>query len=254
MKILLIEDETAAVNRLKKMILALEPAAQIVAELDTVEDSLAWFAAHPAPDLVFLDIHLADGESFEIFEKHKLEAPVIFTTAYNDYAIRAFQLNSIDYLLKPIKEADLAAALEKYKKIFGQKSLIESIDYQQLAIAMQAQQHRFQQRLLVKQGGKLKTIEIRDVAYFYLAAKNTLLRTSSGQDYLSDHNMEQLESLLDPSRFFRINRKHIVCIDAISSMLPHSKARLILEMNPPFEEEMVVSSERAANFKLWLKG
>lgn len=254
MKILLIEDETPAANRLQKMILSLEPQALIIGVLDSVAESLQWFASNPTPDLVFLDIHLADGESFEIFEERPLEAPVIFTTAYSDYAIRAFELNSIDYLLKPIKEADLAAALGKYKKRFDPKDIVASIDYNRLALALNAQQTVYQKRLVVKQAGKLKTVEIADIAYFFAASKMALLRTTSGQDYITDHKMEQLEALLDPRRFFRINRKHIIHIDAISSMLPHTKARLKLEMNPPFEEEMVVSSERAGKFKQWLRG
>jgi two-component system LytT family response regulator len=254
MKILLIEDEIPAANRLKRLLHNLDPEIQIIGELDSVEESIQWFATNPPPDLVLLDIHLADGESFEIFEKQPMEAPVIFTTAYSDYAIRAFELNSIDYLLKPIKEADLAAALEKYQKRFDQKEIIAAIDYPRLAEALKAQQKTYQKRLVVKQAGKLKTIEIADIAYFFIAAKITLLRTTSGQDYITDHKMEELEGLLDPGKFFRINRKHIVCVDAIGSMLPHTKAHLKLEMNPPFEEEMVVSSERAGSFKEWLRG
>jgi len=253
MKYLIIEDEAAAVRRLHKLIQHIHPQAEMIAELDSVAESIVWFEENDPPDLVFLDIHLADGDSFEIFKEHKLEVPVIFTTAYNDYALKAFQLNSVDYLLKPIKSGDLDTALQKYQKYFSQQNA-PLPNYQQLLAALSPTQKTYQKRLVVKQAGKLKTIEISEIAYFFIASKTTILRTQSGQDYVVDHRLDQLESILDPSFFFRINRQNIVHVNAIESMLPYTKARLKLNMYPPFEEAMVVSSERAATFKQWIKG
>ncbi len=255
MNILIIEDEAAASRRLKQMVLDLLPSANIVSILDSVERAIQWLSTEQMPALIFLDIHLADGLSFDIFEEVEVTVPVIFATAYDQYAIDAFKLNSIDYLLKPIKKAQLEQALIKYQKLQGSPQAQPAIDYQQLAAVIQQQTHpSYQKRIVIRYGQKLKAIEVADSAYFFIESKVTMLRTQSGQDYPIDQNLDQLACMLDPQRFFRINRKMIVSIECIAQMHAYSKSRVKLTLTPPFDGESIVSAERASRFKEWLKG
>ncbi|MEM7370392.1 MAG: LytTR family DNA-binding domain-containing protein [Bacteroidota bacterium] len=252
MDILIIEDEAAAAKRLQKLIQKLLPAANILGVLDSVEEAVDWIKANPTPDLMMLDIHLADGSSFEIFQEVEIDCPIIFTTAYDQYAIQAFKVNSIDYLLKPLKEEDLAHALNKYQKL-RQESASPSFDYTALLEAVKPTSS-FQKRIVIRYGQHIKAIDIAEAAYFFIESKVSILRTYGGKDYPVDHNLDQLEGILDPAKFFRINRKCIVNIEAIDQMYTYSKSRVRLLLKPAFDQETIVSSERASRFKQWLKG
>ena len=250
MRILIIEDEETAVERLKKMIGAELPASTILGDLDSIETTLTWFQQHDMPDLIFLDIHLADGLSFEIFKQVDITCPIIFTTAYDQYAIQAFKVNAIDYLLKPIKQAELAKSIEKYKKLQP-----TNFDYYNLLQAVQQQTpQKFQQRFLIRFGQKLKIIEVENIAYFFIQDRIVLATTFEGKHYPMDVNLDKLEAMLNPKQFFRINRQVMARITAIKEMYAYSKSRVRVTFNPPLKQEVIVSQERSAKFKAWLVG
>ncbi len=246
-QILLIEDEAPAAARLEKMILQLEPDWHIAGVLDSVESAVDYFRTHPQPDLVFMDIQLADGESFDIFRETEVTAPVIFITAFDQYAIKAFKVNSVDYLLKPLKEAELTAAIDKFKRSQGPKP-----DMNNLLDTLRPKE--YQKRFVLQFGQHIKTVEIADAAYFFLESKITLMVSFSGQQYPIDPNLDHLERMLDPAQFFRLNRQYIISHKAIKHMYTHTKSRVIIEVNPPASHQLVVSSERSAVFKKWLAG
>jgi two-component system LytT family response regulator len=249
MKTVIIEDEAAASRRLKKMILELNPETQIVYESDSVESSVKWFAGHPAPDLIFMDIQLADGTCFDILRQTEITAPVIFITAYDEYAIRAFEVNAIAYLLKPVKQEDLQKAINKWKKLKSPAAP----DYQKL---LESIPHRgeFQKRLLIKIGQSIRAVEVTDVAYFFTQDKIVTLVTAENRRYPTDYTLDELEQLLDPKQFYRINRQFIINSTAIREMYVISKSRVKLILNPPIEMDTAVSAERSPNFKKWLTG
>jgi two-component system LytT family response regulator len=252
MNILIIEDEPAAATRLKRMLLALDSDIQIEATLVSVEDSVNWVKDHQEPDLIFMDIQLEDGQSFEILETVKISCPVIFTTAYDQFAVRAFQYTSVDYLLKPYKEEELARALMKFKTVFNQKP--DMIDYSELLELLEDRKSTKQDRLLVQIGTQLHSIALRDAAYFYTHLKSVYLVTFNGKKYIIDYKLDQLENILDRSKFFRINRQFIVHIEAINKMHAYSKSRVKLVLEPPAEHETIVSTIRSPEFKKWLSG
>ena len=248
MKVLIIEDEDAAARRLQKLIKEIDPSIEVASQLDSIESVLNWLDDNKLPDLVFMDIHLADGSSFEIFQHVKVEKPVIFTTAYDQYAIQAFKVNSVDYLLKPLKKAELEQAIQKYYK-WHEKS---SVDYNELARAIQGDQYN--KRFLIRIGQSIRVVEMKDAAYFYTENKITFIITKEGKRYPLDQSLEKLEEILDPQAFFRINRQFIVGIDAIREMYAYSKSRVKVALNPPCEMETIVSTERSPHFKKWLTG
>ncbi|MDX1905606.1 MAG: LytTR family DNA-binding domain-containing protein [Bacteroidia bacterium] len=252
-RILIIEDEAAAANRLMKLVRELEPEAVLEGPVETVEAAIVRLQAHPAPDLILTDIQLADGSSFEIFKEVTVPSPVIFTTAYDQYAVQAFKLNSVDYLLKPIKAAELSAAISKFRQRHVAGTQEPAFDIQQLLAAIKPRTD-YQKRILIRYGQHLKAIEISEAAYFYLESKITLLRTRDGKEYPVDHSLEDLEQMLDPTLFFRINRKFIIQYQAIDQMFTWTKSRVKLTLHPACKEETIVSAERSAAFKVWLTG
>jgi DNA-binding LytR/AlgR family response regulator len=210
-----------------------------------------WFRTHTEPDLVMSDIHLADGLSFEIFKQVNLSCPVIFTTAYDQYAIQAFKVNSIDYLLKPIKKAELAEALRKFKKM---QPVAPQFDLSQLTALMGKQEADYLKRVVIRIGQQIKVLDIKDVAYFYIDEK-IVFGVSFGKDrYPMDISLDQLEKQLDPERFFRINRGFIISLESIETMITYSKARIKIKLKPPCELESITSTERSAEFRDWLRG
>lgn len=251
MKIVIIEDELPAYRRLAKLITELEPGAEIVAHLDSVRDATQWFAAHEAPDLTFMDIHLSDGSAFELFQTAPLPCPVVFVTAYDQYAIDAFKTNSIDYLLKPVKKEELEAALAKLGTM---RSLFGTQITKPAPAAEPAAPGSYKTRFVVRFGEHIKTIQTEDLAYCYSENKATFARTFDGRTYPMDQNLDSLDSQLDPHSFFRINRQYLINIKAIDEMKTYTKARVIVKLNPAVKEAPVVSSERAAEFKQWLAG
>ena len=248
MKTLIIEDEAAAIRRLTKLIQEIDANIEVVADLDSIETSLNWLENNPMPDLVFMDIHLADGSSFEIFNHAQIVKPIIFTTAYDQYAIQAFRVNAIDYLLKPIKKAELEQAIKKYQNLQQPKGF----DYQKLANAVNRDEYN--KRFLIRFGQQIRVVEFRDAAYFYTQDKITFVVTKERKRYPLDHSLEKLEEMADPRSFFRINRQFIVNIEAIKEMYAYSKSRVKIDLQPPCELETVVSTDRSPVFKKWLVG
>ncbi|HLO71497.1 MAG TPA: LytTR family DNA-binding domain-containing protein [Flavipsychrobacter sp.] len=246
MNVVIIEDEMPAYRRLAKLVEELLPSAAIVAHLDSVADAKQWFGANKAPDIVFMDVHLADGSAFDLLKLTKIDAPIVFTTAYDQYAIDAFKASSIDYLMKPIKKDELKSAIDKlgeFKKIFNEKSQV-------LEQALNSPEYK--RRFIIRFGEHIKTLEAEDIAYCYSENKGTMARTFEGRNYPMDHNLDALQSMLDPKTFFRLNRQYLINIKAIADMRTHTKARVIVSLKPPVKEDPVVSSERAADFKKWL--
>lgn len=249
-KIVIIEDETPAANRLKKLVSAVGEI-EILATLDSIEEAVEWFKTNPAPDLAFFDIQLADGKSFSIFEKVAVSCPVIFTTAFDEYAIQAFKVNSIDYLLKPVDEAELKAAWDKFMSL---SSLGSAENYNALNEQLKAllKAKSFKSRFLIKSGEQFKFINSEKAAYFFSDGGNTFLVDSDGTQHLLDEKLETLESQLDPEVFHRISRKFIVSCNSISKISSYFNNRLILELTPLSAQEIIVSRERVSQFKSWL--
>jgi len=253
MKILIVEDEPLAAAQLAANIAVLKPGAQIVAVCDTVKSAVNWLQNNPAPDLSFFDIQLGDGLSFEIFEKIDFKQPVIFITAFNQYAIQAFKVNSIDYLLKPIDRNELERALTKFENLSQPKN--SGITTQALEeIFSSLKRKNYKERFLVKVGTHLRVVETADILYFYSLQKGTYLKLNDGKDYVLDQSLEQIELLVDPISFFRINRKYLVALKSISDVITYSNSRLKLKVQHPIDDEFLVAREKVKDFKEWLEG
>lgn len=251
-KVLILEDEEPAAKRLWKMIHEFLPASVLLDSIVSVTTAVKWMRENESPDIIFSDIQLSDGLSFEIFKQIKQTCPVIFITAYDQYAIEAFKLNSIDYLLKPIKKEELQTAIDKFKKL----KVINSSDFD-IAKLLEAYQNRsesWKSRFVVKYGDHIKTINTNDIAYFYTEDKVNFLTNNEGRRFAIDFNLDSLESMLDPRNFFRINRQFIISINSITEMLSYSKSRVLIKLKPVTKHEVIVSTERAADFKIWLGG
>jgi len=248
MKVIIIEDEDVAAKRLERLLREIAPEMEVLATLGSVKKATQWLRTNRA-DLIFLDIQLSDGLSFSIFESVPVSTPIILTTAYDQYAIKAFELNSIAYLLKPIRRAALEEALNKYQSL----RTAFNIDFQILQEAMRPRQH-YRERFLIQVGEVFRKVECSEVAYFFSAYKSTFLRTHAGKTYDLDLSLNHLEHTLDPNHFFRINRKYIVSMDSIKQMIAWSRSRVKLKLNPPPNEEQdtVVSIDRAGDFKNWM--
>lgn len=248
MNILLVEDEAAAVVRLRKMLVEIDPAAQVVADVPTVREAVAWIKTHPAPDLAFFDVQLADGESFAIFKQVEVLFPVVFATAFDAYALQAFRVNAIDYLLKPLRKAEVAEALLRAQK-GGVVRDLAGLE-RSSAVPPPALVKRF----LIRYGDHFKLVEPAHIAYIHSLQKNTFLRTREGRDLPLEESLDRLEKQLDPARFIRLNRQLIVQVDSIKELLAYSKSRVKVVLDPPYAEDAIVSSERSAEFKRWLAG
>ena len=250
MKILIVEDEQAAARRLQKLLLDINPGHEIVGVVPGIESAVQWFQDKASPDVVLMDIHLADGSSFEIFEKVDVRVPVIFATAYDEYALKAFKVSAIDYLLKPIKQAELEQALSKVnihsKKDDSGDDLIHKLE--------EAGFIRKAKRLLVKMGQSIKLIDLNLVSYFYSKDKISFAVLPGNKRYPLDQSLDQIEHMIDPLHFFRINRQFIVKMESIDEMIAYSKSRVKLKLNPPTDEDAIVSKERSPEFKKWLIG
>lgn len=249
MNALIIEDETLAAEKLENMLSTIDPGITVVAKIGSINEAVKWLLQHTA-DLIFLDIQLSDGISFSIFDQVEVNTPVIFTTAYDQYAIDAFQLNSISYLLKPIRQTDLAKSLNKYKSLRSS----QHIDFLALHALIQGEKPAYKKRFLIQIGEKIKTIDVHDIAYFFILNKSVYLKTFPGMAYPLDFTLDKLESVLDPELFFRINRKYMVNISAIVNMTAYSRGRVKLELKPKADDEYdaIVSIDRARDFKQWM--
>lgn len=249
MKVIIIEDEQPALKRLQRLVETIRPEAKICAHADSVEDAVEIISSHQDADLIFMDIQLADGISFDIFSKIEVRPPVIFTTAFDHYAVKAFKVNSIEYLLKPIEEQELKEAFVKFDRLRQQ---VIPTDYSEILTAIREKKDGYKKRFLVKTAGRLTFVNVQDIAYFFSEEGNSFLVTTNNDRFLLESILEEVETNLDPTAFFRINRKMIVSLSSIKRIDPHFNNRYALELNPQFEEEAVVSRQRSAEFRSWL--
>lgn len=251
MNVLIIEDEKPSARRLQRMLKTLNLEAETM--LHSVEESISWFQNNQHPDLIFLDIQLSDGLSFEIFEAIEIKSAVIFTTAYDEYALQAFKLNSIDYLLKPIDDDELAKAVTKYKERLPQKQAV-TLDFNDIKkLLVNPIDREYKKRFSVKVGQHLKLINLDEIECFYSENKGTYLHTTEGRNYLLDTTLDSLETELEPQTFFRINRKFFVNINAIKDMISYTNSRLQIKLNSYNDDDVIVARERVKDFKDWLE-
>ncbi|GAB3794823.1 LytTR family DNA-binding domain-containing protein [Spirosoma humi] len=261
MNVLIVEDEELAVRKLRKLIASTEPTLNIQGVTGSIEESVSWLQQHPSPDLIFMDIELADGQSFEIFEQVTIRSWVIFTTSYDEYALQAFRVNSIDYLLKPIQKEDLQRSLKKLRDLTAQGPIqapdaptpglnIEKLLRKLQGVGNLAKDYR--KRFLVKQGQKLLSVETGDILYFYTDERFSFFKTRSGQKFLVDYTLDELADSLDPAQFFRPNRGLIITHQAVEQIQPYFGNRLSLTLKPAFDKEALVSREKVSEFKDWM--
>ncbi len=247
MKVIIFEDETRAANHLERLLAQVAPSLVVVAKLESVRDGIKFLQTNPEPDLIFSDIQLADGLSFEIYNQVAVRCPIIFTTAYDHYAIEAFRTNGIDYLLKPIEGERLLQAIEKAKH-FSPGLVLEKL----LAMNKPVGEKAYKSRFMVKVGDKIKTVPVDDILVFFSQEKASFIRTSDAHTYCIDYALDQLEPMLDPEKYFRINRKYLVSIDACTNILAWTNSRLRLKIDGIDDSEIIVARERVQEFKSWL--
>ncbi len=249
MKAVIVEDEEFAAKRLGQLVAELAPEIDVAATLNSVESGKHWFSDNSQPDLIFLDIQLNDGYGFDILDGMEDHPPVIFTTAYNEFAIRGFKYNGLDYLLKPIVKEDLKKALEKFKKNITRNGQSPSENLEHLK---QLFHKEYKHRFMVKVGNMFKSFNVEDIAYFKSHEGMICLYTHSGQTYPIEYTIDQLEQILNPIHFFRVNRKFMVSVKAVVEIHSYFNSRLLLKILPKEEEQVIVSRERTTNFKKWL--
>lgn len=253
MKTIIVEDEILAADRLADLIKSAEPSAIISERFDTIQDTVQFFQSGGTADLIFMDIQLADGKSFEIFNQVEVKIPVIFTTAYDQYALEAFKTNSIDYLLKPVQAEDLQRAIGKYKGLSKSGGPLGESELNAIRELLKQTAGAYKERIMIKSGNKLQYKPVDSAAYFYADGKAVYMAVrGEGTRYLIDHTLEELEKILNPKFFFRISRKFLVNFNAIAELRGLVSSKLEIKLNQPCEHELVVSRERAADLKEWL--
>lgn len=248
-RILIIEDEPLAASRLKSLIHDILPKAEFLAVLDSVEASCAWLSKEQ-PDLILMDVQLADGLCFEIFQQVNIQVPVIFTTAYDAYALKAFRVQALDYLLKPLKRIEVKEALDRFQKMTPPMPDLKQVR----DIYAGEPVPEFRERYLVRLGTSIRIVEIPDIALIYTESKNTFLMTKEGRRFPLDYSLEAMENQLDPTLFFRANRQYILALHAIREMYVYTKSRVKVNTDPPSPTQIIVSTEKSAQFKRWLSG
>ena len=249
MNILIVENEIPAADKIIRLLKKLDKSINVLGVIETVEGAINQLQEKPHPDLILMDIQLDDGLCFEIFETINIDIPVIFTTAYDEYTLKAFKVNSVDYLLKPIDEESLKTALGKYRRLYADKSPFKT-DFRQI---LNEFRNQFKSRFLIKIGDKFKSVPVKEISHFHICQKNVFLKDFQDKDYGIDYSLEQLQNILDPRKFFRINRDCIINIDAITLMHSYSSSRLQLTLkNEEKSDLFVVSREKVAGFKKWV--
>jgi len=251
-KVLIIEDEKPASEWLQQLILKLDDDIKIAAVIDSVRGAVEWFRQNSAPDLVFMDIQLADGLSFEIFEQVKVPCPVIFTTAYEEYAVKAFKVNSVDYLLKPIASDELEMAFQKFENQVKKEEEVQPVTLDLLNKVREMLRKQYKTRFVIKVGEHLKSIPVEDIQFFYSLDKATFLCTSDFKTYIVDYSLDRISEMIDEHRFFRINRKYILSNQSIADIVFYSNSRLKIKLKKSDEESIIVSRDKVAAFKEWL--
>jgi two-component system response regulator LytT len=252
MNILIVEDEELAQKKLQKTLAAIDSTAKVVGITDSIQSTVEWLQSNNSADLILMDIELADGQSFEVFNLVEVKAPVIFTTSYDEYALKAFKVNSVDYLLKPIQTEDLQAALTKYKKLSEAKNSDVNIESLVKQIQQQLQPKDFRKRFLVKHAQKLVSVDVDEIAFFYSDGRLNFFKTADNKKYVVDYTMDELEDMLDGEKFFRISRSFYVSIASIDKIDDYFGNRLILQLKPVVDKEALVSREKVSDFKRWM--
>jgi DNA-binding LytR/AlgR family response regulator len=257
MKILIVEDEELAVKKLQKTLMAVDESAEVVGVTDSIKGTVEWLQTNRLPDLILMDIELADGQSFEVFNLVEVKVPVIFTTSYDEYALKAFKVNSIDYLLKPIQKEELQAALGKFKQVTSSSTPAEgkadlNIDNLIKELQQKLQPKEYRKRFLVKQAQKLVSIDVSDIAYFYSDGRLNFFKTCDNKKYVVDYTMDELEDMLDPDKYFRTSRSFYVSVNCIDQIHDYFGNRLLLHLNPSVDKEVLVSREKVMDFKKWM--
>ncbi len=253
MKVLIIEDEELAVKKLRKTLESVDATAEVVGVADSIRSSVNWLEQNPAPDLILMDIELADGQSFEIFDKVEVKSTVIFTTSYDEYALKAFKVNSVDYLLKPVQKEDLQAALNKLKTMqtmYGKNGAADPLNVDNLVKELQQklQPKEFRKRFLVKHAQKLVSVDVEEIAYFYSDGRLNFFKTLDNKKFVVDYTMDELEEMLDPDKYFRISRSFYVSIASIDQIHDYFGNRLLLHLKPAVDKESIVSREKVGRF------
>jgi DNA-binding LytR/AlgR family response regulator len=251
MKVLILEDERLAAERLQKMLAEFSITIEVVGIIRSIEKGKIWLKENKLPDLILSDIQLLDGLSFDLFKVHPVNCPIIFTTAFDQYALQAFVVNGLDDLLKPIQSEKLLLAIKKVQGSVNQ-TLISAEDLEVLADMIENRKKKYKSRFLVKLGQRIKSIPVEQIAYFFTENKLTFLMTSSKEKFPLDNSLDELETLLDPESFFRANRKYMITLDSVKEIHPYFKGRILLELLPSVEEDIVVSSEKTPSMKAWL--
>ncbi|MCD7937549.1 MAG: LytTR family DNA-binding domain-containing protein [Tannerellaceae bacterium] len=252
MKVVIIEDEKAAVRNLRALLSEQADEMEIIAELDSITESIEWFHKYPMPDVLFMDIHLADGSAFEIFEHIEISCPIIFTTAYNEYALKAFKVNSIDYLLKPIDSEDIRKSLQKLKNLTSQSG--GQPDYHNLIKALRQKESYKTHFLVPMKGDKLYPLPVEDIYYFHIEEGNVKAVTLTNRSFHLSNHLDELTDTLDPHSFFRVNRQYLIARKAVHDIDLWFNSRLSVNLKVPVKEKIVVSKARVAEFKEWFTG
>ena len=251
MNVLIIEDEAPAFRRLQKCLEEIDPELKIIDVIDSVGDSIKWLKNHQHPDLIFMDIQLSDGISFDIFDQTEILTPVIFTTAFDEYMLRAFKVNSIDYLLKPIKKEDLQQSLDKYKRL-NSHGTDTMKNLNQLLRNIKLDDRKYRSRFLVKKGDELFSISTDQIVCFHTHLGVVHLKTSDGRSFLMDQSLDEIMELVAPDQFYRANRQYIVHFNGIRKVHKFHKGKLLIELTQNTGEQVTVSAEKAGEFKTWL--
>ncbi|GEO11574.1 LytR/AlgR family response regulator transcription factor [Segetibacter aerophilus] len=251
MRVIIIEDEQLTAQRLENMLHKYDASIEVAATIPSVAEAIEWFKSNPDPELAFMDIHLEDGQCFSIFENINLQVPVIFTTAYDEYTIKAFKVNSVDYLMKPLNYDELVQAIEKFKRVHAQKHEGPH-GLENLLQSLNRKEPEYKDRFLVSIGSRLRTIETADINYFYSAEKITFLVTKDNQRFPIDYSLDKLATTLNPKEYYRINRQMMVKLLAISNIHVYPKGKIKLDLVPAMKEEVFVSLDKVVEFKDWL--
>ena len=255
MKILIVEDEELAVKKLQKTLHSVEPDANVVGITDSIKSTVEWLQENEKPDLILMDIELADGQSFEIFNLTEVKSPVVFTTSYDEYALKAFKVNSIDYLLKPVQKEELEKSLQKFRNLaFMQNENKDGISMENIIKELQQKllPKEYRKRFLVKNGQKLVSIEVDDIRYFFSDGRLNFFKTTDNKKFVVDYTMDELEDMLDPEKYFRTSRSFYVSINSIEKIDDYFGNRLILQLKPSIDKEALVSREKVTDFKKWM--
>jgi len=252
MNVVIIEDEHLTAERIATLLKQIDPDITVISTIDTVKKTVEWFSSNAQPDLVFMDIQLADGLSFDIFDIVKIESPVVFITAYQEYAIKAFKVHSVDYLLKPVSDEDLRAALRKYKRYFQQELALPAIGGELLRNIREMIRKPYKSRFMIRVGEHIKSVDVENILYFFSLQKGTFLHSSDQRNYVIDYTMGALEEMLDPALFHRINRQYLISHGSITDLFTLSSSKLKVKLLQCDDDDIYISRDRLSAFKEWL--